>query len=98
MDSQAGRIPPAPVVLGIVLGKLIEYNFRRGVIMRGYSVFFTDTLAFVVLSLATLSLSALRSLRNQRFCIPLSSCNPSKIKSYFQRLFPTLTFRRNKRI
>lgn len=48
--------PPAPVVLGIVLGKLIEYNFRRGVIMGGYSVFFTDKLAFVVLSLATLSL------------------------------------------
>jgi len=48
--------PPAPVVLGIVLGKLIEYNFRRGVIMGGYSVFYTDTLAFVVLSLATLSL------------------------------------------
>ena len=48
--------PPAPVVLGIVLGKLIEYNFRRAVIMGGYGVFFTDTLAFVVLSLATLSL------------------------------------------
>jgi putative tricarboxylic transport membrane protein len=48
--------PPAPVVLGIVLGKLIEYNFRRGVIMGGYGVFYTDTLAFVVLSLAMLSL------------------------------------------
>ncbi|MBU2262264.1 MAG: tripartite tricarboxylate transporter permease [Proteobacteria bacterium] len=48
--------PPAPVVLGIVLGKLIEYNIRRGVIMGGYSVFYTDTLAFVVLSMATLSL------------------------------------------
>lgn len=48
--------PPAPVVLGIVLGKLIEYNFRRGVIMGGYTVFFTDKLAFVVLSLAALSL------------------------------------------
>jgi putative tricarboxylic transport membrane protein len=48
--------PPAPVVLGIVLGKLIEYNFRRGVIMGGYSVFYTDTLALVVLSLAGLSL------------------------------------------
>jgi len=48
--------PPAPVVLGIVLGKLIEYNFRRGVIMGGYGVFFTDTLAFVVLSMAVLSL------------------------------------------
>jgi putative tricarboxylic transport membrane protein len=49
--------PPAPVVLGIVLGKLIEYSFRRGVIMGGYTVFFTDTLAFVVLLLAMLSFS-----------------------------------------
>jgi putative tricarboxylic transport membrane protein len=48
--------PVAPVVLGIVLGKLIEYNFRRGVIMGGYTVFFTDTLAFVVLLFAMLSL------------------------------------------
>ena len=48
--------PLAPIVLGIVLGKLIEYNFRRGVIMGGYSVFYTDTLAFVVLVCAALSL------------------------------------------
>ena len=48
--------PAAPVVLGIVLGKLIEYNFRRGLIMGGYSVFFTDKLAFFVLLLAMLSL------------------------------------------
>ena len=48
--------PPAPVVLGLVLGKLIEYNFRRGVLMGGYSVFYTDTLAFSVLMLAALSL------------------------------------------
>lgn len=43
-------------MLGIVLGKMVEYNFRRGVIMGGYAVFFTDTLAFAVLSLAVLSL------------------------------------------
>jgi putative tricarboxylic transport membrane protein len=48
--------PPAPVVLGIVLGKLIEYSFRRGVIMGGYSVFLTDKLAFFVLLLALISL------------------------------------------
>jgi putative tricarboxylic transport membrane protein len=48
--------PAAPVVLGIVLGKLIEYNFRRGLIMGGYSVFFTDKLAFFVLLSAMLSL------------------------------------------
>ena len=48
--------PAAPVVLGIVLGKLIEYNFRRGLIMGGYSVFFTDKLAFFVLLLAMFSL------------------------------------------
>ena len=48
--------PAAPVVLGIVLGKLIEYNFRRGIIMGGYGVFYTDTLAFFVLLLAMFSL------------------------------------------
>jgi len=49
--------PPAPVVLGIVLGNLIEYNFRRGVIMGGYMEFINDRLAFVVLLSALLSIA-----------------------------------------
>ena len=49
--------PPAPVVLGLVLGKLIEYNFRRGLIMGGYMVFIRDRLALVVLLLALLSIA-----------------------------------------
>jgi len=47
--------PVAPVVLGIVLGKMVEENFRRAVMMEGYSVFFTDKLAFIVLLVSFLS-------------------------------------------
>jgi putative tricarboxylic transport membrane protein len=47
--------PVAPVVLGIVLGNMVEENFRRAVIMDGYGAFFKDKLAFIVLLLAFLS-------------------------------------------
>ncbi len=47
--------PVAPVVLGIVLGDMVEENFRRAVIMDGYGAFFRDKLAFIVLLLASLS-------------------------------------------
>ena len=41
--------PVAPVVLGLVLGKLAEANFRRAVIMGGYGVFFTRPASLVLL-------------------------------------------------
>jgi putative tricarboxylic transport membrane protein len=47
--------PVAPVVLGIVLGNMVEENFRRAVIMDGYGAFFRDKLSLVVLTLAFLS-------------------------------------------
>ena len=47
--------PVAPVVLGIVLGDMVEENFRRAVIMDGYTAFIKDKLAFTVLLLALLS-------------------------------------------
>jgi len=47
--------PVAPVVLGIVLGDMVEENFRRAVIMDGYGAFFRDKLAFTVLLLAFMS-------------------------------------------
>jgi len=47
--------PVAPVVLGIVLGNMVEENFRRAVIMDGYGAFFRDKLALTVLTLAFLS-------------------------------------------
>ena len=47
--------PVAPVVLGIVLGTMIEDNYRRAVMMGGYSIFLTDKLALVMLVLAGLS-------------------------------------------
>ena len=47
--------PVAPVVLGIVLGKMVEENFRRAVMMGGYKIFLTEKLALVMLTLALLS-------------------------------------------
>ncbi len=49
--------PVAPIVLGIVLGKLAEENFRRAVIMGGYSVFFTRPASAIMLLIAVLSFS-----------------------------------------
>jgi putative tricarboxylic transport membrane protein len=48
----------APIVLGMVLGKLAEVNFRRAVIMGGYSVFFTRpaSLALLLISVAAFAL------------------------------------------
>ncbi len=47
--------PPAPIVLGLVLGKLAEVNFRRAVIMGGYSVFVTRPASLVLLLIAAAS-------------------------------------------
>ena len=47
--------PGAPIVLGMVLGKLAETNFRRAVIMGGYQVFFTRPVSLVLLAIALLS-------------------------------------------
>lgn len=47
--------PVAPVVLGMVLGKLAESNFRRAVIMGGYGIFFTRPASLILLLVAALS-------------------------------------------
>ncbi len=41
--------PMAPIVLGMVLGKLMEVNFRRAVIMGGYGVFFYRPASLILL-------------------------------------------------
>lgn len=46
--------PVAPVVLGIVLGSLLEENFRRAIMMSGPTVFFTEPLAATMLAIAAL--------------------------------------------
>lgn len=46
--------PVAPIVLGIVLGSMLERNFRRAVMMDGPTVFFTQPLAAIMLSVALL--------------------------------------------
>ena len=47
--------PVAPVVLGIVLGTMVEDNYRRAVMMGGYTIFLKDKLALTMLMLALLS-------------------------------------------
>ena len=47
--------PVAPIVLGIVLGKMVEENFRRAVMMDGYGSFYRDKLALIVLLVALFS-------------------------------------------
>ncbi len=47
--------PVAPVVLGIVLGRMVEENFRRAVMMGGYKVFFTEPLSLIMICLAVMS-------------------------------------------
>lgn len=47
--------PMAPIVLGMVLGKLAEVNFRRAVIMGGYGIFFTRPASLLLLLLAIAS-------------------------------------------
>jgi len=46
--------PVAPVVLGIVLGSLLEENFRRAIMMEGPTVFLTQPLAATMLVVAAL--------------------------------------------
>ncbi len=60
--------PVAPVVLGIVLGSLLEENFRRAVMMDGPTVFFTQPLAATMLTIsgALFLWPVLRSYRARR--------------------------------
>jgi len=46
--------PVAPIVLGIVLGSLLEENFRRAIMMEGPTVFLTQPLAATMLAIAGL--------------------------------------------
>jgi putative tricarboxylic transport membrane protein len=44
--------PIVPIVLGLVLGTLIEENFRQAVLMGGYSTFLRQPLCLFILALA----------------------------------------------
>ena len=60
--------PVAPVVLGIVLGKLIESNFCRALAIDGVASFYTRPLTVVLLalSLASVALPLLQGRRKKR--------------------------------
>jgi putative tricarboxylic transport membrane protein len=50
------RIPVLPLVLGLVLGYLVESNYRRSLLISGgeHSIFVTDSVSAALLSLAVL--------------------------------------------
>lgn len=60
--------PMAPIVLGMVLGKLAEVNFRRAVIMGGYAVFFTRPVSLIMLlvSVAAFGLPLIQAHREKK--------------------------------
>lgn len=49
---------PAPVVLGLVLGTMLELNYRRAILMGGPTIFFTSPLSLILLIAAAFSFVA----------------------------------------
>lgn len=51
------RIPLAPVVLALVLGEMMETNFRRALVISkgGFDIFYTHPLTLILLIVAVLS-------------------------------------------
>lgn len=49
------KIPVSPIVLGMILGTMIEKNLRTTIMMGGVSLFFTRPLSLALLLLATAS-------------------------------------------
>ena len=50
------RFPVVPIVLGMVLGDVVEMNFRQAVLIGGYNTFVTRPVCLGILVLATLSI------------------------------------------
>jgi len=48
------KVPPLPLVLGVVLGFMIESNYRRSLLLTGgdHSIFYTDKVSLGLLILA----------------------------------------------
>jgi len=61
-------IPLAPIILALVLGEMLETNFRRALVISNgeFDIFFSSPLSLVLISIAILSfgLPALRSVHN----------------------------------
>lgn len=66
--------PASPIVLGLVLGTLIETNMQMTLLMDGPSMFFTRPLSAVLLGLSVLSL-----------CVPIITSLRKKLRKDEQR-------------
>ncbi len=50
------QYPVVPIVLGMVLGNVIEENFRQAVLIGGYTIFFREPLCLAILTFSALSI------------------------------------------
>ncbi|MDI6756370.1 MAG: tripartite tricarboxylate transporter permease [Thermodesulfobacteriota bacterium] len=55
-----GRFPLVPLLLGLVLGEMVETNYHRALMISGgsYSIFFSSTISKVLIILTILSFAA----------------------------------------
>ncbi len=53
-----GGFTPVPLLLGLVLGEMVEYNYHRAMMISGgsYAIFFSSTISKVLIGLIILSL------------------------------------------
>jgi len=64
------KFPVLPLILGLVLGYMIESNYRRSIVLSGgdISIFFDDTICLIFLLLAAIFIliSTYHELRRSR--------------------------------
>jgi putative tricarboxylic transport membrane protein len=55
-----GGFTPIPLLLGLVLGEMVERNYHRALMISGgaYSIFFSSIISVVLIGLIILSLAA----------------------------------------
>lgn len=51
------QYPVVPIVLGMVLGDVLEENFRRAVLRDGYGIFFRSPVCASILAISVLSIA-----------------------------------------
>jgi putative tricarboxylic transport membrane protein len=63
-------LPMLPIILGLVLGYMIESNYRRSLVISGgdHGIFFEDRIAvvFLILAVVFLGLSLIKEFRTRR--------------------------------
>jgi putative tricarboxylic transport membrane protein len=78
MFMRMAAVPLLPAVLGLVLGFLVESNYRRSLVLSGgdHSIFVEDRIALAMLAIAFVFLAGSLAARAWRFARALRSVSP----------------------